>query len=154
MKKEMVSPLTGHTAACMYDQMAYADNIAAYRLLWPNACEHCGGTSEIWYYGGRHEPSGAEPCGSCVDAGVCPRCAGEFADELWEGPEPPVCPHCGWTYGVSWPMPDAPECFCWELLETDDRYLPEGPMTEAEWRHEQMWEESDIAYDAWREDGR
>ena len=109
-----------HTEQCENQQRQFQAQVAAYIAQWPNACPACngwGGTVE------RYDPSPAgvalsggwftefEPCEHCYCTGHCPRCNGEFAQDILSKEEP--CPHCGFHEGIEGAPVDY-GCGCWD----------------------------------------
>lgn len=113
-----------HSVDCQARADQHQAEIAAWKAAWPNHCTACNGQ------GGSHSsfdpsPSGValgagsladfDPCQSCGDKGLCPRCGAQ----AWkEGDEAfgEACTACGWT-GKDGGCPPPAECICWDLLD-------------------------------------
>ena len=92
----------------------YKVDLAAFEAQHPAYCRKCGGTGVVVSYES-HEFWGAhvserveDVCPSCVGDGKCPLCGAEIPEELYEMPNKPRCPVCGWEDGKA-DQPVAPE---------------------------------------------
>ena len=99
---------------------------AEYRQKWPNFCKNCSGWGGSY---STYDPSPAgvslgsgfmydyEPCGDCLEKGICPRCGKEskrMKKAMEEGTDDFTCEHCGWSEEEKTEgMPEEPECWCY-----------------------------------------
>jgi len=140
---------TGHKPACssvkyhlqyVKSEEAAKKAIADYIEKWPGHCEDCQGWGgKVSYY----DPSPAgvglspgsmqdfDPCPTCLDAGICPRCGEKSADLVEEDYYDKFeCSSCGWddeknNDGMPEGDPYPPECDCWEW---EDVYGQRNPL--------------------------
>jgi hypothetical protein len=111
-----------HTEQCSKALEGSTAAREAYRQQWPRHCTTCEGWGIL---SESYDPSPAgvslgsgfmrseEPCACCYENGICPRCGGEFTQDLLEAETP--CPHCGFHEGTPG-MPPPHECDCWEVF--------------------------------------
>lgn len=91
--------MPGHTHHCLVQSAKSDFERWAYFLRWPHTCTHCDGHGEFRYYDSQVGLDGADPCGFCVEEGICPRCGKQvWSDEDWDN-ETVVCPECGFVEG-------------------------------------------------------
>lgn len=121
-----------HTYDCLVLSASRQLQINAYKLLWPDRCDHCKGAG-IFFSTYDPSPSGValspgsmeewDPCHVCLDIGRCPRCATRpLSDVMRESlVEDGFCSFCGWTSdGNATHEPPPYECNCWYELEFGD----------------------------------
>lgn len=79
---------------------------------YPGHCEACVGQGGTAYETPCTPDAPAEwdldPCGDCIQVGLCPRCGGDYPND--EPLDYYPCPSCGWNWGRSeagddWPKP-------------------------------------------------
>lgn len=116
-----------HTEKCLKRQKALEE----FRQKWPKFCTHCNAWGVITIYPSRDDPGGTDPCGYCLEQGICPRCGDPNLNFLERGYNSwGYCHVCGWdehamaeVYG-DWKSMFAPwdgDCDCWYEEEQDDQ---------------------------------
>ena len=118
-----------HSLTCTERTARMEMERAEWEATWPRYCRSCGGYGTMesggdWVpYGSGNTrlPSYPEPCSTCGEAGLCPRCGeqvahdAESSENFFEGEA--ACPFCGWCWGKN-PgdvLPEEPECHCFEM---------------------------------------
>jgi hypothetical protein len=104
-----------HTNECQQAQATREAERATYATLWPHYCRVCNGYGQVT---DEFDPSptgvglsgrtmkSVDPCETCVECRVCPRCGMIGLGVDGEGP----CSLCGFNFTDGLPL--AFECFC------------------------------------------
>lgn len=116
-----------HTLECIALTVRLDAARAEYAATWPNHCPTCEGWGTVgsgatdWHDGSVD----IEPCSTCGDNDLCPRCGKRTFD--WGGDGGPVCAACDFNFDAPDGMPGAEsDCGCW--------YRPENNPTRDEIR--------------------
>jgi len=144
--KHSYARATDHDVSCSSVQYYLQDKaankkieraIASYEASWPKYCRDCHGWGGKTSY---YDPSPAgvglspgsmadfDPCPTCVEQGICPRCGEESADLVAadEYSDKFACELCGWdelnnNECIPESDPYPLECDCWEWQDVYQR---------------------------------
>lgn len=124
--KEVAVPVIKdrHTSWCLTHWAEFLVNVQSFTAIFPNYCKECGGTGglttrdSVPYGSGNVTMEGEEPCGHCLDEGICPLCGKKDGwIEYIPSTENSYTEKCSCGYDSSNVKLHAPEfeCYCYDL---------------------------------------
>lgn len=107
-----------HTEQCIAAQMALEE----YTKKWPDYCKSCGALGYTVFYETHGLPGIGEPMAdtcSCIEDGLCPRCAKPTMGAGDNDNPPETCSSCGWEVEKPDSVP-VYECLCGVAEEMEE----------------------------------